>query len=89
MTPSEAPAYTWRRLMAHEGRRGEGWSGVGEAWAVTATLASGLLVWGGVGYAVDRLVGFRWLFLPIGMLIGMAAAIYLVYVRYGRGNSEA
>jgi ATP synthase protein I len=57
---------------------------MGAAWGVIATLLSGILVWGGVGYLVDRWVGFRWLFLPIGMVIGVSTSIYVVYVRYGR-----
>jgi F0F1-type ATP synthase assembly protein I len=70
--------------MASGGKHGEAWSGVGEAWAVIGTLFSGLLVWGGVGLLVDRLTGFRWLFLPVGMLVGIGTSIYLVYMRYGR-----
>jgi F0F1-type ATP synthase assembly protein I len=66
------------------GGSGEGWSGVGAAWSVIGTLLSGILAWGGIGYLVDRLVGFRWLFLPIGMVLGVGTAIYLVYLRYGR-----
>jgi ATP synthase protein I len=57
---------------------------MGTAWSVIATLLSGILVWGGVGYLVDRWVGFQWLFLPIGMVIGVSASIYVVYMRYGR-----
>ena len=57
---------------------------MGSAWAQTGTLVAGILVWGGVGYVADRIVGFRWLFLPIGMVVGAAASIYLIYLRYGR-----
>lgn len=64
------------------------WGGFSTAWAVTATLVAGIGVWGGLGYLADRLLGFRWLFLPIGMIIGVAGGIYLVYVRYGRENRE-
>jgi F0F1-type ATP synthase assembly protein I len=66
------------------GGSGDAWRGVGTAWALIGTLASGILVWGGVGYLLDRWIGFEYLFLPIGMLIGVSASIYLVYVRYGR-----
>ena len=62
---------------------------MGTAWALTGTLLAGILVWGGAGYLVDRLVGLRWLFLPIGMLVGAGASIYLVYLRYGRDEHEA
>jgi F0F1-type ATP synthase assembly protein I len=62
---------------------------MGTAWALTGTLIAGTLVWGGVGYLIDRLVGWRWLFLPIGMVVGVSASIYLVYLRYGRDDHEA
>ena len=48
------------------------------------TLFSGLLVWGGLGLGADLLLGLRWLFLPIGMVVGMGTSIYIVYLRYGR-----
>lgn len=70
------------------GGSGDAWKGVGTAWALTGTLIAGILVWGGIGYLVDRLIGLRWLFLPVGMLIGVSTSIYLVYVRYGRDHKE-
>ena len=63
-----------------------GWGGASVAWSITGTLLAGILVWGGVGYLVDRLAGFRGLFLPIGMVIGVSASIYLVYMRHGRDD---
>jgi F0F1-type ATP synthase assembly protein I len=66
------------------GGRGEGWSGMGTAWNITGTLLAGILVWGGIGFLLDRWLDLRWLFLPIGMVIGVGASIYVVYVRYGR-----
>ncbi|MBI4260510.1 MAG: AtpZ/AtpI family protein [Actinobacteria bacterium] len=74
--------------MAGRTDRGGSWAAAGEAWAVIGTLAAGIVTWGAIGYLVDRLAGFRWLFLPIGMVIGVAAAIYLVYVRYGRDDHD-
>jgi ATP synthase protein I len=68
------------------GANGEGWRGTGEAWAVLGTLISGILAWGGIGYLIDRLLGLHWLFLPIGMVVGVGGAIYLVYLRYGRND---
>ncbi len=61
----------------------DAWTGMGTAWAILGTLVAGIGTWGGVGYLADRLAGFRWLFLPIGMVIGAGTAIYLVYVRFG------
>lgn len=60
------------------------WGGLGVGWGVTATLVAGIAVWGGVGYVADWLLGLRWLFLPIGVVLGAAGGIYLVYLRYGR-----
>jgi len=57
---------------------------MGTAWSITGTLLAGILVWGGIGFLLDRWLDLRWLFLPIGMVIGVGASIYLVYVRYGR-----
>ena len=74
--------------MAGGPDRGNPWSGIGTAWAVTGTLVAGILAWGGIGLLVDYLAGFRWLFLPIGMVLGVSVSIYLVYVRYGRNDSE-
>ena len=59
---------------------------MGTAWAITGTLFAGILVWGGMGFLLDRWLDLRWLFLPVGMLIGVSASIYLVYVRYGKDH---
>jgi F0F1-type ATP synthase assembly protein I len=69
--------------MARPPHSGTPWSGFSTAWAVTGTLLSGILVWGGIGLLADLLAGFHWLFLPIGMLVGMGGGIYLVVRRYG------
>lgn len=68
------------------GGRVEGWSGMGTAWSIIGTLLGGILVWGGIGFLLDRWLDLRWLFLPIGMVVGMGASIYLVYLRYGRDD---
>ena len=57
---------------------------MGAAWAVTGTLLAGILVGGGMGSLLDRWLDLHWLFLPIGMVVGVGASIYMVYVRYGR-----
>ncbi|MFM8998627.1 MAG: AtpZ/AtpI family protein [Actinomycetota bacterium] len=65
-----------------------GWSGMGTAWGITGTLVSGMLTWGGVGFLIDRWLDLRWLFLPVGLLVGMGASIYLVYRRHGRDDAS-
>ena len=64
------------------------WSGIGVGWSVTATMLSGLLVGGGLGYLVDLLVGTEKVFAGIGVVIGAAAAIYLVYLQFGRDDGS-
>lgn len=76
--------------MPTDSERGEHWRGAEAAWNVTGLLLAGILVWGGVGFLVDRWLGFeRHLFLPIGMLAGLGAAMYLVYLKHGRDDPEA
>lgn len=43
---------------------------------------SGMAVWGGVGWLLDRWLDTR-VFLPVGVLLGVTVAIYLVVVKYG------
>jgi ATP synthase protein I len=76
MTPQ--PGNTWSGM-------GEGW---GTAWSISSTMIAGPLAWGGLGALVDWWLGFRWLFLPIGMVVGMAGSIYLVIKRYGTDESS-
>lgn len=59
---------------------------MGTGWAITSTFMAGILTLGGLGYLVDRLFGTGRVFLAIGMLLGAAMSIYLVYLRYGRGE---
>ena len=46
-------------------------------------LLGGLAFWGGVGWVADRALGFS-LFLPIGLLVGFVAGIYLIYAQHVR-----
>jgi len=59
-----------------------GGSGAETGYAVIGTLLSGMAVWGGAGWLLDQ-----WLdtpvFFPVGIILGMAAAIYLVVARFG------
>jgi ATP synthase protein I len=71
---------------------GNAWSGMGEgwgtAWSIMGTMIAGPVAWGGIGLLLDSWLDFRWLFLPIGMVVGMAGSIYLVIRRYGRDTSK-
>ncbi len=55
----------------------------GAAWSIVGYLLSGLLFWGGVGWAVDHWLHTRY-FLLAGLLLGAGAAMYLIWLRIGR-----
>src|SRR3954462_5029504 len=55
-------------------------SGADVGWGITGTMLSGIVVWGGVGLALDRWLGTRF-FVLIGVLLGLGVAIYLVLVK--------
>ena len=57
-------------------------------------MLSGIIVWGGVGLALDRWLGTQCLAL-VGMLLGLGVAIYLIVIKYappvpphGRGTGN-
>jgi F0F1-type ATP synthase assembly protein I len=53
------------------------------AWDIIAYLLTGMLLWGGAGWLLDRWLGTR-VFIMFGLLLGAGISTYLVYVRYGR-----
>ncbi len=57
-------------------------SGAETGYAVIGTLISGMAVWGGVGWLLDQWWDTR-VFFPVGIIFGMAVAIYLVVARFG------
>ena len=75
-------AGTWKERY-ERGRKGIGSDvqniaeGTNQGYAMLAYLLGGLLVWGGIGWLIDTLTGFHYLFLPIGSFIGLAGGIYL------------
>lgn len=59
-----------------------GGSGADTGWAVIGTMLSGMAVWGGAGWLLDRWLDTK-VFVPVGILLGVAVAIYMVVVKYG------
>ena len=59
-----------------------GGSGADTGWAVIGTMISGMAVWGGAGWLLDRWLDVRF-FAPVGIILGMGLAIYVVVLRYG------
>jgi ATP synthase protein I len=60
-----------------------GGRGEGVVWSVLGTLLAGPALYGLAGYGVDRWAGTSFA-TPIGILVGFALGIYIVYMRYGR-----
>jgi F0F1-type ATP synthase assembly protein I len=63
-------------------------SGAETGYAVIGTMISGMAVWGGVGWLLDQWADMR-VFFPVGIILGMAVAIYLVVARYGAAPPPA
>lgn len=53
------------------------------AWDIVAYLLSGMLLWGGAGWLLDRWLDLE-VFLPVGLLVGTGLALFIVYLRFGR-----
>ena len=56
----------------------------GALWSIMGYLISGLLIWGGIGFALDHWLHTHHYFFLGGLLLGAGASIYLVWLRFGR-----
>lgn len=52
-------------------------------WTVLCYLLTGVLLFGGAGWGLDRLLGTSFL-VVVGLLGGAGLAVYVIYLRYGR-----
>ncbi|GAA1875022.1 hypothetical protein GCM10009836_65300 [Pseudonocardia ailaonensis] len=52
-----------------------------EAWTALSHLITGIVLFGAIGWGVDALFDIRG-FTAAGLLVGAAASMYLIYVRY-------
>ncbi len=55
----------------------------GDGWRVMSYLIGGILVYGGLGFGLDRLLGSEFL-LPTGIILGAGLTILMLIFRYGR-----
>lgn len=65
-------------------KKDEDTSSGANATTLISYLLGGLAFWGGVGWLLDRALGFSGLFLPIGLGVGLVGSIYLIYAQYVR-----
>ncbi len=52
-------------------------------WTIFGYMLSGLLIWGGIGYGLDRWLHTGY-FLLGGLLLGKGSALYLIWLRFVR-----
>jgi F0F1-type ATP synthase assembly protein I len=69
-------------------RRGDAWSGRETGWAITSHLVGGIVTVGGLGYLLDWVFDTGSGFTALGIVLGGASGIYIVYLRYGRGGDD-
>jgi len=74
--------------MAADPKHPSGWAGVDVGWVIVGTIISGMATVGLIGFGLDRLVGTNNVLAGIGIVVGAAAGIYIVYLRYGRGDRD-
>lgn len=53
---------------------------------MVSTLIGGILTLGVIGYLLDRALGTDRVLTGIGFVIGGGLGIYIVYMRFGRGD---
>ncbi len=57
--------------------------GADQGWAVLSTMISGMVVFGGIGWLLDRWWDSHF-WTPAGLVLGMSLGIYAVVMRFGR-----
>jgi ATP synthase protein I len=50
-----------------------------DPWSITGHIISGMVLYGGLGWLVDRWVGTGNVFAPIGVIFGLAAGLFLTF----------
>jgi len=58
-------------------------SGANLGWTVVGYLLSGMAVWGFLGWLVDKWLQWDGIATAIGIIVGMAGAIYLIVRKLG------
>jgi ATP synthase protein I len=50
-----------------------------DPWSITGYLVAGMVLYGGLGWLIDRWAGTSNVFAPIGVIFGLAAGLYLTF----------
>lgn len=72
--------------MAPDPQDRSSWSGMGTGWAITTEMIGSMLTLGGIGWLLDLVVGTHRVFVAVGVVLGAALGVYVVWLRYGRGD---
>jgi F0F1-type ATP synthase assembly protein I len=63
-------------------------AGMNEGMHVLSYLLAGVALYGGIGWLADRLLGTGF-WLPVGIVLGAAVAVYAIIRRFGRVDDTA
>ena len=69
-------------------QRRQAWRGLDHATVMGVELITAVLLWAGIGWLLDRWLGTAPWFFAIGVLIGNAAGLYLIWLRAERMDRE-
>jgi ATP synthase protein I len=73
-----------RRVMAgNQPSKPPNPSGANDGWTVVGYLLSGIIVWGGIGWLIDRWLHLSGIPIAIGTILGAGLATYIVLKRFG------
>ena len=75
-------------VVSSGARHAELFRGLDHAYMMQTELVAAFLVWGGIGWLLDRALGTRPVLLVLGSLIGYAAGLYLLWIRAQRMDAE-
>ena len=76
MTGNEAPPARDGGRLPPPGRS--------DGWAAVSYLLGGMIVYGGIGWAIGPWLVHSALIFPLGMVVGLALSIVLIIFRFGR-----
>ena len=65
-------------------RRGE----VGDGYAALSYILAGPLLYGGLGWVADHLIGTVFL-MPLGLVGGLALSVFVIYKRFGAPEASS
>ncbi len=65
------------------------WHELDNGWYMSAELLTATFVWGGLGWLVDRWLGFAPWVMVVGFVLGFCLGMYLIFLRANeQGKAE-